>query len=357
MKSVRFVSILIIVLILGGYFTVRSLTINIPMGKVGVRIQQYGLFGQKGIIEEDFGPGWHRDLGFIDNWALYDSTVQTLEMTKEKGRGSSTGRDDVKIQSADGYSISLDVTVKYRIQEGKAHKLVKDTGKGNKYKVTVRARAEQACMTFFGRMKTEDFYNPFKKRETAEDVKSFLREDLAKNFIEIIDVLIRNVEFNIEYERKIRRKKLADQEVELNKSLAAAETMRGKTQVIEAETRKLVSIVLKEKDAALIRMQATADLSIAKIEAGYKKYATEKGADADLIAAEKMAEGTRLVKKAEAEGERLRNQAMSGPGGKVMVALEAAKNLRISHATISTIDTDLLDVRAMAERLGLGKER
>ena len=161
------------------------------------------------------------------------------------------------------------------------------------------------------------------------------------------------MEFDPEYEQKIRLKKLADQEVELNKSMAKAEEMSGKTQVIEAETKKLVNIIVKEKEAELITMQAETDLEIAKIKAEYERYATEKRADADLIAAEKEAEGDRLVRQAEAKGEELRNKALFGTGGDVLVALEAARNLQLSDVTISTMGVDLLDINAMSEKLGV----
>ena len=354
MKSVKLGSILVVVVIVGGALLLKALTIYVDVGQVGVRVQQYSIFGRKGVVARDFGPGWHRDLGPIDMWQTYDSTVQTLEMTKETRQGTVRGRDDVKVQSVDGNAISLDVTVKYRISPGGAHKLYEDTGVGTKYRTIVRNEAENACMGRFGQMKTEDFYNPEQKRTASADIKAQLAKSLQDNSIDVIDVLIRDVEFNPQYESKIRRKKLADQEVELNKSLGAAEQMSGKTQVIEAETKKLANIIVKEKDAELIGMQAETDLSIAKLRAEYEKYATEKSADADLIVAQKEAEGQRLVKKAEAEGERLRNEAIQGAGGSVIVALEAARNLNLSEVTISTMDTDLLDIDGMAEKLGVG---
>jgi regulator of protease activity HflC (stomatin/prohibitin superfamily) len=306
------------------------------------------------VIPSDFGPGWHRDLGPIDKWELFDSTVQSLEMTKDPRYGSNRGRDDVKVQSADGYAVSLDVTVKYRIREGLAHKLYQDTGSGTKYRTIVRNQAEKACMGLLGTMKTEDFYNPEARRTKSEEIREQLVTVLNENYIDVIDVLIRDVEFDPEYESKIRMKKLADQEVELNKSMANAEKKRGETQVIEAETKKLVSIIVKEKEAELIRMQAEADLQIAGIEAAAHKYAVEKQADADLIVSQMEAEGERLVKTAEAKGEELRNAALAGAGGSVIVALEAARNLQIREATISTMDIDLLDIEGMAEKLGAG---
>ncbi len=353
MKSIKLICVLIVLVIVGGAFMLKTLTQLVPVGQVGVRIQQYNVLGKKGIILSDFGPGWHRDLGPIDSWELYDSTVHTLEMTKDPNRGSSRGQDDVKVQSIDGNALSLDVTVKYRITPGQAHLIYQDTGRGTKYMTVVRNEAESACMRFFGQMKTEDFYNPEMKRKAAELIKDELKNSLADNFIDVIDVLIRDVEFDSRYEQEIRLKKLADQEVELNKSMAAAAEMRGKTQVIEAETVKLVNIIVKEKEAQLINMQAETDLEIAKIKAGADKYVTEKKADADLIVAEKEADGERQVRTAEAEGERLRNEALQGGGGSVIVALEAARNLNIKDATISTMDVDLLDVDAMVEKLGM----
>jgi regulator of protease activity HflC (stomatin/prohibitin superfamily) len=353
MKAIKTVSLVIIVLIVGSWVTINVVTVYVPVGMAGVRTQEYGVFGKKGVVPADFGPGWHRDLGPIDSWVFFDSTVQTLEMTRDPERGSVKGRDDVQVQSADGYAVSVDVTVKYRIMAGNAHKVYQDTGSGVKYKTIVRNEAQRACIGLFGAMKTEGFYNPMERRKTAEAVKGLLEESLRDNFVEVIDVLIRNVQFDPEYENKIRRKKLADQEVELNKSMARAEEMRGKTQVIEAETQKLISIIQKEKDAQLVKMQAETDRQIAKIIAEYEKYATEKQADADLIAAQMQAEGALLVRRAEAEGERLRNLAMEGVGGSTIVALEAARNLQLNEVTLSTMNIDFLDIDGMATKLGV----
>jgi len=357
MKAIKAASVLVVLVILGGVLIVKMLTVHIPVGTIGVRIQEYGVLGSKGVVQEDFGPGWHRDLGPIDSWQLFDGTVQTLEMTRDPRRGSKSGRDDVQVQSADGYAVSVDVTVKYRIMADGAHKLFEDTGSGTKYKAIVRNQAQKACMRLFGQMETEDFYDPGERRQKAIEAKAALIGVLKDNFVEIIDVLFRDVQFDPEYENKIRRKKLADQEVELNKSMARAAAMSGKTQVIEAETERFVSIIKQEKESELVKMQAQTDREIAKIKADYEKYATEKQADADLIAAQKEARGQLLVKTAEAEGEKLRNKAMMGVGGSVLVALEAAKNLNFSDVTISTVDTDVLDIEKMVTKLGMPPEK
>ena len=352
MKMIKIISILITVLILGFWLVLHSLTIDIPIGKVGVRIRQYNLLGKQGLIQKDFTPGWHLNRGPLDKWLLFDSTAQTLEMTRDPRQGSDRSIDDIKVQSADGYAISLDVTVKYQIIKDKAYQLYQQIGAGTKYRIIVRNEAQKACMGAFGQMETEGFYNPVERRTTAEQVHRNLNDALNPKGLEVIDVLIRSVAFDPEYEKKIRRKKLADQEVELNISMGKAEEMSGKTQVIEAETAKLVNLVIKEKEAELIRMQAETDLEIATIKAEFDRYVKEKEADANLIAAQKEAEGTLKVLTAEAAGERLRNEALQGSGGDILVALEAARNIKVTDVDVSTLNIDFLDLDAMVDKLG-----
>ncbi len=352
MKYVKIVSILIIVAIVGFWFLLSTMVIFIPVGQVGVLTREYAITGKRGVVEEDFGPGWHLNLGPLHTWTKFDSTVQSLEMTRNANYGDRKRRDDVEVQSADGYAVSVDVTVKYRIIKGNAYKLFQDTGSGIKYKTIVRTEANDACIALFGEMKTEDFYNPEQRRTKADEVQERLRKSLEDNYLEVVDVLIKSVQFDPEYEKKIQRKKLADQEVQLNISMAKAEEMSGKTQVIVAETAKMLAIIRQEQEAELIKMEASANREIATIKAEYERFATEKRADADLLAAQNNAKGQLLVKTAEAEGEKLRNKAMRGVGGSTIVALEAARNLNLDDMVISTMNVDLLDLDAMAKKLG-----
>ncbi len=350
----KYFVLLTIVVVISLWILVKSLVFYVPIGCAGVLTKELG--GGKGVVAEDFGPGWHLDLGPFHTWNSFDMTVQTLEMTRKQKYGDRRGRDDVRVKSADGYEVSVDVTIKYRIKKGEAHKIRQTAGVGNVYKNSiVRTRAQKVCRDIFGLMKTEDFYNPKARRSRASEIKTDLTQALKNASVEIIEILVKNVQFDNEYEKKIRRKKLADQEVELNKSLEAAAMQRGRREVIEAETKRKVNVIMQEQKAEITKMQAEMDRKIVKLRAEYEKYATEKQADANLIQTEKAAEGELLIKQAEAEGEKLRNQAMQGVGGSTIVALEAARNINLADITISTVDIDLLDIDGMATRLGVKK--
>lgn len=352
MKLVNICSFLVISTIFFLWIGITFFTIHVPAGRTGVRIQQYALFGHKGVIHEDFGPGWHRSLPMIDKWETFDSTVQTLEMSD----ASRSGHSSIQVRSSDGYQIYVDVTVKYRIMPKNVHKLYQDAGRGGKYHNLTKTDTENFCMTRLGGLNTEDFYNPDKRRMAEGKIKELLTESLKKKFIKVIDVLVRDVRFDASYEGKIRSKKLADQRVELNKSKAEAEKARGKTQVIIAETVKELNIIQQKRERTKINMKAEYDLKMTTIRAEANKHVIQKKADADLIAAELSAQGTLVIKQAEALGEKLRNNAMRGDGGRTIVALEAAKNLKFKNIMISTLETDILDIEAMATKLGAKKK-
>lgn len=333
--------------------TFNVLFIRVQVDEVGVLTQQYAFFGSKGVKEKDFGPGWHLDLGPVHTWNTFDVTVQTIEMTRDPSTGDRRGRDDVVLKSSDGYNISLDVTLKFRVKPGNAHLLLQDVGASpDQYRRIVRNLALETIRDEFGDMRTEDFYNPAIRRQVTLNARESLARELDQRNLKLIDILIRDITFDAQYEQKILQKKLADQDVELNRSMEIAADRAGQRQVIEADTEAMIKVIDEERKGAILRMQADTDKAIAQIRADAEKYAAEVQADADLYAAQQIAKGLLLTKEAEATGERLKAAALHGSGGANMVALEAARNLQLRGMILSTVDTDFLDVQRMVRMLG-----
>ena len=69
--------------------------------------------------------------------------------------------------------------------------------------------------------------------KALEEQRPDLLKKLDQRHIELIDILIRDISFDPQYEKKILDKKLADQDVELNKSQAIAAEKKGITRVIQ----------------------------------------------------------------------------------------------------------------------------
>ncbi|MEO0794787.1 MAG: SPFH domain-containing protein [Verrucomicrobiota bacterium] len=372
MKLINRIAMAVIVLVFATFIMFSMFMVKLEPGEVGVRTQQYAILGKKGVQEKDFGPGWHRNLPLLDNWNIFDSTVQTTEFTTKEERlenraryslfrlSASTlpphGPERIELKLKDGYTIKLDVTVKYRPKADEVHMLYKDFNTEDRYKGIVRDQVQNALRNVFGTMRTEEFYLPEVRREKTEVTYQNLKGELDRNHIELITLLVRDISFDASYERKILDKKLADQDVELNKARAIAEEKKGETNKIAAETEAMVRVIEEQKKAEQLRLKADTDKQVATILAEAEVAVAKASADADLYAKELLARGQLMERQAQAEGERLRANAVKGSGGQNLVALEAVENLNLGEMTISTLDIPLLDVDHMINRLGAASE-
>lgn len=376
MKFLKTISIFILLAVIGIFVCAQFLFIKIDVGQTGVRTQQYAFLGDKGVVPQDFGAGWHRNLPLLDTWNVFDATVQTTEFTTDEERKetkkiysflSSTSRKyldaapiggpgQVELKSKDGYTVRLDVTVKYRITPEQVHQLYQELGSEARYKGIVRDQVQKTIRDVFGTMLTEQFYDPEVRRIKTTDATTQLRAELEGNSIDLIEILIRDIAFDPSYERKILDKKLADQDVELNKSRALAEEKKGETNRIAAETEAKVRVIGQELIAKQLTMKAETDKQIAQINADARLTAAKLSADADLYKAELEAKGTLLEREASAEGERLKATALNIPGGENLVAFELVEQLHISDITVSTQTNDFLDVDSVLEKVGASAE-
>jgi regulator of protease activity HflC (stomatin/prohibitin superfamily) len=347
----------LVLVTIGGFLAVRACVAKVAVGEVGVRVVNYDLPGmKKGVEPKDYGPGWGWDLGPLHRWVIFDGTVQTLELADTPVEPGKRRSPAVRPRTSEGYQLEVDVTVKYQIVPGEAHLLYEQFGADpQRYHDQVAKLAEATVREVFGDLKTADFYNPKIKREQAAKAKEQLARELADAHVQVIDVLIRNVTFPENYENLILQKKVADLDVAVNQAREQARTAEQDAETIEAQTKAQVSVIEQERDAEKARRLAANQKEIAQIDAEAEAYATTARADADLVAAKRRAEGVKLLKEAEAEGVRLKNEAMGAAGGWALVALEAAKNLQIESAEVSTAQVDLFDIDRMLERFGLSR--
>ncbi|TVM04080.1 MAG: hypothetical protein CV087_01395 [Candidatus Brocadia sp. WS118] len=330
---------------------IKFFVIKVGVDQVGVRTIIWGV--KRGLVQKDYGPGWHRAISGIDQWDLYDSTVQTLELTKSPSRLGHDERQEVAIRTADDYDVSADIIVKYQIKKGHAWNLRQDIGVGERYKIIVENEIRDIARSVLGKMSERDLYNPDEKRKRAAAFKEQLVERLFDRHVDIIDVLILEMRFDPQLERKIKNIKLAELDNVLNISKALAAEQRGITQTIDADTEAIAQKIIGDKERSITVLDAETTKQTIEILAEADKYLIEKKAEGDLYKEQRKADGNLLIKQAQAEGERLRREAISGMGGDIIVAMEAARNMNLADLNISSLDINLLDVDEMATRFGV----
>jgi len=330
---------------------VRFMIIRVPMDQIGVKTAVWGL--KRGVVQKDYKPGWHRYIRKTATWDLYDATVQTFDFTREARTpdGKIESRE-LPIRTVDDYNVTVDVIIKFQIQRGKAHKIREEIGPGDRYKVFIASDIREISRNVLGKMTEKDLYNPDQKRRRAEEAKQLLAVAFASRHINIIDFLILDMRFDPQLERKIKNVKLAELDEVLNISKERAVNQRGITQTIDATTEALAEKIQSNKDGKIVSLNAKMVTKVTEILADANKFLIEKKAEGNLYKEERRAAGVLLIARAKAEGERLRRKAMTGTGGDLIVALEAARNINLDDVVVSTQDIDLLDIEKMIDKLG-----
>ena len=330
---------------------VRFMIIRVPMDQIGVKTAVWGL--KRGVVQKDYKPGWHRYIRKTATWDLYDATVQTFNFTREARTpdGKIESRE-LPIRTVDDYNVTVDIIIKFQIQRGKAHKIREEIGPGDRYKVFIASDIREISRNVLGKMTEKDLYNPDQKRRRAEEAKQLLAAAFENRHINIIDFLILDMRFDPQLERKIKNVKLAELDEVLNISKERAVNQRGITQTIDATTEALAEKIQSNKDGQIVSLNAEMVTKVTEILADANKFLIEKKAEGNLYKEERRAAGVLLIARAKAEGERLRRKAMTGTGGDLIVALEAARNINLDDVVVSTQDIDLLDIEKMIDKLG-----
>jgi len=134
--------------------------------------------------------------------------------------------------------------------------------------------------------------------------------------INVTDVLVRHLKFSPDFEKAIEQKKLAAQQVEINKNLALAQEQKALQVEAEARGNKLKAVQQAEGEGQSAEAKAKGEAAAVRLAADAKKY--------QLLA---EADGNLAKYKAEAEGKRLSSEALAGSGGMNLVAMEWARNV------------------------------
>jgi regulator of protease activity HflC (stomatin/prohibitin superfamily) len=307
--------------------------------EVGVRTRKFAFSGSKGVEDRAYAQGaTYFFLAFINDWDVFDTKLQNLEMTFSKIRGDRRAQDDLVFKTTDGNDISLDVIIAYRIDASKAPYILQYVARNDKSlrDTIVRTVARSKPRDIFGELKTEAFYVANARETQANKAKDALQQILGPMGIVVEKVLTNDYRFNPEYTKAIEDKKVADQQVEKNKSAqhAALEEYKRKLEEARGEVNKMVA----DADGQYLKAKIEADV-----------YQEQQQLLAQAIRAEGIAE---------AKGIQEMNNALAGSGGEAIVKLRIAEAIggkRIVLLPVSEGGMNLktTDINRLIETLGV----
>jgi regulator of protease activity HflC (stomatin/prohibitin superfamily) len=314
-------------------------SVYVRPGQWGVK--QVVLGTGSGVHPDIFPPGLHFLTPGAERMHLFPADLQVLEMSDSQVPSAHIPNlrtvSAIKIQTSEGYTVSVDVTVLYRIEN--PYKVMTLIGPGRLYEdAVVIPRAEQQLRRTFGELDAEQFYKGDTREKVAANAQRLLAEDLSSKGITVTHVLVRQYRYDKRYQAAIESRKIQDQTVFKNQAEAQAAQA-------EAERNKIVA-----EGAASVNTEG------ARGNAEVQKLASE----ADLYTRTKAAEGELAVRLARAQGTQLENTALRGVGSENMVGLRMADALKGVEVIVLPSDgeggTNPLDLNQLLRRFDVRGE-
>lgn len=372
----------IFVIFVGVILVARAVFLTrIPPGSVGVRYSNAG-----GLLEAELEPGWHWEVPGLQRISALPSRYLFLNYT---------GENALSIRTKDNNTVSVDISVPYRIVPGAAWKVMdagnhlEDAGGAFRFERFANDTAISVLRENLAQLKSADFYNTDRRLEVSEATLEHLNESLAKLNLQAREVLIRASYFRNEYEQQLAQIQLNEQQKLLdgakrvvsdvqqkldNYSQKTSAQVAAKTQdwnrkiadlnrgyqvgfldTSEDRTpgaaRRLMAGLSDEETAKLRDEAATLTgineelileahlLGIKNVEAETTEYSQRVRAQADGVSARLSAEGGAMVAKVKGAYESKLNTLLGSPGGRAYVAYVAAGKIQFdSNLTFHSSD-------------------
>ncbi|MBI2995811.1 MAG: prohibitin family protein [Candidatus Melainabacteria bacterium] len=199
----------------------------------GERAVVFNIFG--GIEKRVLGEGIHIVLPPVQLATIYDVKQATYNFTSDEqgGQGQVVGRE-IHSLTSDGQKVDVELSVRAKPQPTELWKLHKTIGPDYASKV-IFPKARSVLREVLSTYPVEDVYS-VKRQEIQNEIQEQLTNDLArKYFIDVEEILIRNVRFSKEFQDAIDRKQQAFQEFLKMEYVLASERAKKDAKIFQAE--------------------------------------------------------------------------------------------------------------------------
>ncbi len=265
--------------------------------QIGLRQIAFG--PTKGLQKSLVGPGYRRQIRGYETIRTFPRDIQVVEFSNNPAERGPDHRDvpAINVPTVDGYPVSVDVSVLYRIAD--PFLVVSKFGFGRAYEDNVVIRfSDPLVKQYLGELRAEDFYRD-QRLVKAAHLKRELAKVFHQNGLQLADVLIRQYTYPDTFQQLTEQKKIQDQSVLTNRALAKQAEVDTRLKQTAAEGENLIKVKTAEFQAQITALNAQKDL-----------YERTRRAEADL-----------LVNKANSQGTEMTNRAMEGAGSDKLLRL------------------------------------
>jgi regulator of protease activity HflC (stomatin/prohibitin superfamily) len=233
-----------------------SCVVQIDAGRIGIK----KLFGrvESGVL----GEGLHLVNPFVDVIEL-DARTQNYTMSSVRDEGQKSGDDAIRVLSADGLEVVIDLTVLYRVLPAEAPRLYRQTGPDYEDKIvrTVSRTRIRDNAVYYDAVA---LYST-RREEFQGRIFRSLEADFKSRGLRLENLLIRNIQLPATVRSSIEQKIQAEQEAQkmrfvLQKEQQEAERKRVEAQGI-ADYQRIVNQGLTEQQIQYESIKAMRELA------------------------------------------------------------------------------------------------
>lgn len=283
MKKIGIIIAVIIIALIGGTITVKSLE-RVGQGEVGVVYSMKG-----GVQDETLKPGWHFISPF-NKMSTYPVSQQQLVLSNNAADFNEKElKQDTHVDApADGGMVKLNMSVNYNFIPDRVTSLY-ERFNGMDGDQIVESKIKNSILAYIKEVTPQfsvmDIYSD-KRSEVGNAITEYLNSKLNEEYgIEISSALIIDVQLDEELQAKVQQKEQAKQDAEkaeLDKQTAIAQ---GEAKKAEAEANAQVTITNAQAEAESNRLKSESItdelIKMTEAEARLKHgWVTVQGADA-----------------------------------------------------------------------------
>jgi len=239
--------------------------------------------------------------------AQIEEQMKKIQEVKVIPHKRAEGRRNIRLKTADGNDIWVDLVVAYQVIEELAPVLVQKIGVNMEaVERVVGIETRGVVRQVLGELSTPEFYQAEEREEKLAQAKELLNQKLNPLGVRVNNLALIQFRFVPEYEDLLRERALADQKRQ------------------EYEQLKLAAE--KEKEAKVAK--ARGDAQAMRVLAEGKKERLRLEGEAELASLSEQAKATEAQLLKEAEGLKKLTRSLAGAGGENLVARELARVLK-----------------------------
>lgn len=186
-----------------------------------------------GVLEKQYDEGFHVLIPFVQRAIIYDIRTKTYSMSQVHWDGEVPGDDSLNVLTADGQTVGVDVSVRFRLDPENVWRLHKEVGIDYVNKILrpeIRSHTRVAVSEF----PVTQVYS--ESRQVIEDrIEQRLRESVMRTYLIVDEVLLRDIRFSDDFATAIENKQIAEQNAQRMEYVLEKTEKEREQRIIEAE--------------------------------------------------------------------------------------------------------------------------